>query len=149
MYCVFARLTRPVQRLTVSQAIPFATPGGGTPARSAPSTPADTATSRTAITAAGTLARVGDTLLWRFEVGVGDRYFLVPQLRPTGPATLRAELLDREGQVLCESTHELAAGEPPGRLRIRSCTSINAGTYHARFTLLSGAAVGLDSLVIE
>ena len=153
MYCVFARLARPVTTFSASQATPISAPLNSTSSASVNAQLPLPSPEAPLQTCPGQLNKPGDALVWRFDVGVGDRYFLVPQIiAPTssGPkSVLRAEFLDREGNVLCESLHEILLNDRPGQLHIRSCTSINAGTYHARFTLISGPPLLLRSLSIE
>lgn len=97
-----------------------------------------------------TLSR-GEAATRTFEVGVGDRYHLVPQLPPSAaPLRVRIELLGKDGASLCSSDHEIAPGTRCGQLRVRTCTSINAGTYQARLTLLdSPSPLEFKGWVIE
>lgn len=91
---------------------------------------------------------------WPIQVGVGDRYrFTIAHRVPTtGPSRLRYEFLDRAGTVLCSEGKDLSragAGEGWNVWRLRTCTSVNAGTYLVRLTWLSGAPVELRSLTVE
>ena len=94
---------------------------------------------------------LGQSSTRTFEVGVGDRYHLVPQLSLTeAPLRVRIELLGKDGTSLCSSDHDIAPGTRGGQLRVRTCTSINAGTYQARLTLLdSPAPIEFRGWVIE
>lgn len=94
---------------------------------------------------------LGQSSTRTFEVGVGDRYHLVPQLPLTeAPLRVRIELLGKDGASLCSSDHDIAPGTRGGQLRVRTCTSINAGTYQARITLLeSPAPIEFRGWVIE
>jgi hypothetical protein len=95
------------------------------------------------------LAQVGDHLTWTIHVGVGDRYgFVIPyQNAGVTESALQYELLDDVGAVLCSDTVHCAPGSAVARLR--TCTSINAGTYRVRLTHANGPAVTVGALTVE
>jgi beta-galactosidase len=126
MYGVFARPVRAVQR--------YAPPNGA-------SVRLDASATQT---------------IWSIDVGVGSRYGIVFDFRDPGSSTARVryELTDRTGKVLCTEERDLVR-EPDAISagvqvwRLRTCSSINAGTYQVRLTWLSGAPVEVLQLTVE
>lgn len=90
------------------------------------------------------------TQLWPITVGVGDRYRLALRLRPmaAGAARVRYELMDSVGNVLCSEETQVT-GASWQMWRLRTCTSINAGSYRVELTWFSGTSVEVESLTVE
>ena len=107
---------------------------------------------RPSVTYAAPLTRLtaaSPVVTWTIEVGVGDRYgFVIPYRKPdAGTGRVRYELIEQSGTVLCTDSLNWTAAESIASLR--TCTSINAGTYHVRLTLLEGPSVALTTLTVE
>lgn len=87
---------------------------------------------------------------WPFSVGVGDRYELVFRLneKPVAALKLRLEIFDDQGKAYGIREVEVPAGAP-ALVRMRTPTSINAGNYIARLTVLGPSSVTLRHVDVE
>jgi beta-galactosidase len=92
---------------------------------------------------------------WTLAVHVGDRYGLNFRHRTATTEPLQApySIIASDGAVVCSGTLGIAVPPSPDTwqiARIRTCDSLNAGTYVLRVELPAGAArVEFDTLEVE
>ena len=92
---------------------------------------------------------------WILSVHVGDRYGLNFRHRTPSTESIRAtySIIASDGAVVCTGTLDLAVPPAPDTwqiARIRTCASLNAGTYVLRVEVPAAAArVDFDTLEVE